>query len=143
MESVNTKILTTVIHGQAVRFLFAGLVVTALSAMIYTLCVVGIGIPPFAGNLIAYLAAVLVGYRLHGHWTFRQNQAQVDDTQANLRFVAGSISSLVINSIWVWLLTIHFQGPGWLPVVPMILVTPVTSFMINRYWVFTPLGGSQ
>jgi putative flippase GtrA len=133
----------TTIHRQVVRFFFAGLIVTALSALIYTLCVVAIGTSPLVGNLIAYLAAVLVGYRLHGHWTFEQNQVRVDDAQANLRFFAGSVSSLVINSVWVWLLTIHFKGPDWLPVVPMVLFTPAASFMVNRYWVFTPTRGSH
>jgi hypothetical protein len=47
-----------------------------------------------------------------------------------------SLISLGLNSFWVWLLTEPFRlSPAW-PIVPMLFVTPLVTFTLNRQWVF-------
>jgi len=117
-----------------IRFILAGLVVTMVSASVYAGLASGFGIHPLLANCQAYLVGVLLGYRIHGHWTFR-GQGNMHDG-SNGRFLIGSLSALFINVMWTWLLTDAWGGPAWLPVLPMIFVTPIISFAVNQRWVF-------
>jgi putative flippase GtrA len=120
---------------QAIRFGMAGTLVTGLSASIFMIGVIAFGMPPLIATLQAYLIAAFVGYRLHAYWTFEQCHEALGEL-ASLRFFIASLSSLALNSLWTWMLTIIFKGPEWLPVVPMATATPLAAFLINRRWVF-------
>ena len=118
------------ISPDLVRFILAGLLVTMVSASVYVGLASLFGVNPFLANCQAYLVGVLLGYRIHAHWTFRNAQGDSG------RFLLGSLSALLINAIWTWLLTQALGGPSWLPVLPMVLVTPIISFKVNQRWVF-------
>ena len=40
------------------------------------------------------------------------------------------------NQFFVWLLVKQMGGPTWWPVIPIIFVTPLLTFTLNRRWVF-------
>ena len=54
------------------------------------------------------------------------------------RFFAVSLVSYAMNSLWVWLLTddAMLAGPWWWPLIPVLFVTPLVTFALNRVWVF-------
>jgi putative flippase GtrA len=124
------------IGGQATRFLIAGGFVTALSAGIYWTAVRLFSVEPLLATVIGYLAGVLVGFRLHAHWTFADGSDVTPDTGQNLRFVLVSLSGLLCNLLWVQLLVHVLAAPDWAPIVPMVFVTPPLTFALNRCWVF-------
>ena len=122
--------------GQLVRFVVAGGVTTALYTLVYS---------PLAGfkvtseqvaNLAGYIVAVVTGYLLHSRWSFRGHGA--DMRQTTWRFFAVSLFSYGANTFWVWLLTddAALAGPWWWPLIPVLFVTPLATFALQRLWVF-------
>lgn len=126
----------SVLMGQIVRYGITGGLVTALAAAFYWVTATFLGVHPLLANFLAYLVAVASGYVMHSRWSFKGHGRRDDVTRTTGRFAIVSLVSLGLNSLWVWLLTGLLAGPTWWPVVPMLLVTPAVTFLLNRHWVF-------
>ncbi|CAA9517628.1 MAG: hypothetical protein AVDCRST_MAG31-1390 [uncultured Sphingomonas sp.] len=123
------------IFGQLLRFLVSGGIVTALGVGVYAVVALDLRWHPQLGNLLAYVTAVATGYLLHSRWSFRDHGGERSGGTL-ARFITVSLISLGLNSFWVWLLTEPFRlSPAW-PIVPMLFVTPLVTFTLNRQWVF-------
>ena len=106
-------------------------------AVILGIAFVAIGLRwnPQLGNFLAYAVAVATGYVMHSRWSFRDHGGERGGGTL-ARFVTVSLISLGLNSFWVWLLTEPFRlSPAW-PIAPMLFVTPLVTFTLNRQWVF-------
>ena len=122
--------------GQLARFVVAGGLTTALYTLVYS-PLAGFKITSEqVGNLAGYLVAVVTGYLLHSNWSFRGHGAE--PKQTTIRFFAVSLFSYGTNTFWVWLLTDDavLNGPFWWPLIPILFVTPLITFALNRLWVF-------
>lgn len=123
------------ILAQLFRFLVSGATVTALGVGVYALVALVLRWHPQIGNLLAYVAAMATGYVLHSRWSFKDHGGERTGG-TGIRFVIVSLISLALNSFWVWLLTEPLAlSPAW-PIVPMLFVTPLVTFTLNRQWVF-------
>lgn len=129
---------TSGVLGQIARFALAGGFTTALYTIVYS---------PLAGyritseqvaNLAGYLVAVIAGYVVHSRWSFRGHGSRDNAARTTSRFFAVSLISYAANTGWVWLLTddAMLAGPWWWPLAPILFVTPLVSFSLNRRWVF-------
>jgi len=125
------------IFGQLVRFAFTGGFVTLLGAAGYWVPATFFGVHPLLANFLGYLIAMGSGYILHSRWSFRGHGSRDNPLRRTLRFLAVSLVSLGLNSLFVWVLTGLLAGPTWWPVVPMLFVTPLVTFALNRNWVFS------
>jgi putative flippase GtrA len=123
------------ILAQLVRFVISGAFVTALGVAVYALVALVLRWHPQLGNLLAYLIAVGSGYLMHSRWSFRDHGGQ-RTRSTQVRFVIVSLISYALNSFWVWLLFTHLQWGREAPIVPMLFVTPLVTFLLNRQWVF-------
>ena len=124
------------IARQLIRFIISGGLVTALGVAIYALVALALKWHPQLGNLLAYLTAAGTGYVLHSRWSFRGHGRRDNLARTGSRFVIVSLISLGLNSFWVWLLTEPLAlSPAW-PILPMLFVTPLVTFTLNRQWVF-------
>lgn len=123
------------IIGQLLRFLVSGGIVTALGVGVYALVALVLRWHPQVGNLLAYVTAMATGYMLHSKWSFRDHGgSRTGGTMG--RFLVVSLLSLALNSFWVWLATEPMGlSPAW-PIAPMLFVTPLVTFTLNRQWVF-------
>lgn len=124
--------------GQLVRFGISGGITTALYAIVYSpLAKFGLTTPMVA-NLAGYVVAVLSGYLLHSKWSFRGHGERDNLARTGGRFVVVSLISLALNSMFVWVLTEDslLNGPWWWPLIPVLFVTPLVTFALNRFWVF-------
>ena len=130
---------------QFARFGVAGGITTALYAIVYWpiatympyLLHVGRGAWPSVGNVLGYLAAMLSGYLLHSRWSFRGHGERDNLARTGGRFFAVSLVSFALNSMFVWGFTgplLHW--PTWTPLVPVVFVTPLVTFALQRLWVF-------
>ena len=124
--------------GQLARFAVAGGITTALYTAVYS---------PLAGfkltseqvaNLAGYLVAVVTGYVIHSRWSFRGHGRRDNAARTTSRFFVVSLVSYGLNTFWVWLLTddAMLHGPWWWPLAPILFVTPLATFLLNRLWVF-------
>lgn len=123
-------------RGQLLRFAITGGLVTLLAVAVYWTLATPLALPPLLANFAGYVAAVASGYVLHSRWSFRGHGTRDAPAAQGGRFVAVSLISLGLNSLWVWSLTGPMGGPTWWPIVPMLLVTPLVTFALNRNWVF-------
>ncbi|UVO50797.1 GtrA family protein [Sphingomonas sp. SUN019] len=122
--------------GQLVRFGIAGGLATLCYAAVYSPLAATKLTSEQVANIFGYLVAVLVGFWLHSRWSFRGHGASA--TKTGPRFFAVSLLSYGANTFWVWLLTDDavMAGPWWWPLIPILFVTPLVTFSLNRLWVF-------
>jgi putative flippase GtrA len=121
--------------GQLIRFGLVGGFVTALGAGVYLAAALS-GVAPLVANVLAYVTAMATGYVLHSRVSFRGHGSRDNPAQRTLRFVTVSLISFALNSLFVWTMTDPLDLPVWTPVVPMLFVTPLVTFTLNRRWVF-------
>nr|NUR37024.1 GtrA family protein [Sphingomonas sp.] len=121
--------------AQLIRFIISGATVTALGVGVYAIVALVLRWHPQIGNILAYLVAMATGYVMHSKWSFRGHGAERNHA-TKARFVTVSLISYALNSFWVWLLFTFLQWGRAAPIVPMLFVTPVVTFTLNRQWVF-------
>jgi putative flippase GtrA len=126
----------SVLFGQLIRFGMVGGFVTALGIAGYWIPATFFGVPPLLANLLGYGIAVATGYVLHSRVSFKGHGSRDNVAKRTSRFFVVSMISLGLNSLFIWILTGLLQGPTWWPTVPMLFVTPLVTFALNRRWVF-------
>jgi putative flippase GtrA len=122
---------------QLVRYVLIGGFVTALGVAIYWTSVESFGWAPLAGNGLAWIIGVWVGYAMHSLISFRGHGERPGVAKTGGKFIAVNVFGLALNSLWVWMLVERLGGPTWWPVVPMVIVTPLATFIMHRYWTFS------
>jgi putative flippase GtrA len=126
------------LFGQVVRFGLVGGFVTGLYALVYSpLASMELTSPQIA-NLAGYVVAMVTGYVLHSRWSFRGHGTRDNAARTTSRFFIVSLVSLALNAFFVFLLTdsAMLDGPWWWPLIPILFVTPLVTFTLNRQWVF-------
>ncbi len=124
--------------GQLIRFGLVGGFVTLLYAIVYSpLARFGI-VSPQGANFCGYLVAMVTGYVLHSRWSFRGHGRRDSTVRTTSRFFAVSLVSYGLNALFVFVLTdsMMLDGPWWWPLIPILFVTPLVTFTLNRQWVF-------
>jgi putative flippase GtrA len=121
--------------AQLARFVVSGAFVTALGVGVYALVALVFRWHPQLGNLLAYVVAMATGYLMHSRWSFRDHGGE-RTARTKMRFVLVSLASLALNSFWVWLLYTRLGLGRAAPILPMLFVTPLVTFALNRQWVF-------
>ncbi len=128
----------SILFGQLVRFGMVGGFVTGLYALVYSPLAKFQVVTPQIANLCGYLVAMATGYVLHSRWSFRGHGARDNAARTTSRFFIVSLVSLGLNALFVFILTDSraLGGPWWWPLVPILFVTPLVTFSLNRQWVF-------
>jgi putative flippase GtrA len=120
--------------GQLIRFGLVGGFVTALYAIVYSPLAKYQLTSPQIANFLGYLVAMVTGYVLHSRWSFRGHGSRDNAARTTSRFFAVSL----VNALFVFVLTdsMMLGGPWWWPLFPILFVTPLVTFTLNRQWVF-------
>lgn len=124
---------------QVARYALVGFGVTCAQAAVYWVLATLIAMNVQIANVAGYLVAVVLGYFLHGSYSFAdQEQAGGRGAKAarTIRFVTVSLVSLGLNAFWVWLWVQYLALPTWVPIPFMLVVTPGLVFVLNKKWVF-------
>jgi len=126
------------LFGQLIRFGLVGGFVTGLYVLVYS-PLAGTGTTsPQVANLAGYFVAMVTGYVLHSRWSFRGHGARDNMARTTSRFFIVSLISLALNAFFVFVLTdsMMLDGEWWWPLIPILFVTPLVTFTLNRQWVF-------
>ena len=128
---------SSALFGQLIRYALTGGFITALGAALYWVTATFLGVHPLLANVLAYALCVAIGYVLHSRWSFKDHGSRDNPAKRTSRFFLVSLISFALNSLFVWILTGPLlDGPTWWPVLPMLFVTPLVTFALNRRWVF-------
>lgn len=122
--------------GQAVRFALTGGLLTLLVAAGYWIVAELLGIEPLLSMTLNYLVFTGLGYVLHSRWSFKGHGSRDNQGARTARFFTVNTLGFLINQFFVWLLVKQMDGPTWWPVIPVLFLTPLVTFALNRKWVF-------
>jgi putative flippase GtrA len=132
------EVRTSGVLGQLVRFGIAG----GLSTLVYSAVYLPLAtyvlphewavaaVPP------AFLVAVVFGFFLHSAWSFRGHGTRDAGRAQPLKFFTVQLFGLVLNAGFTWVCTAALGWPTWSPLIPIVTVTPLATFALNRQWVF-------
>ena len=124
--------------GQLIRFGIAGGISTViysavylpLSAHVFTHAHAVFAVP------IAFAVAVIAGFFLHSAWSFRGHGTRDRSGRQHGKFLIVQGFGLALNALFTWVLTGPLHQPNWVPLIPVVIVTPLATFALNRQWVF-------
>ncbi len=124
--------------GQIVRFGIAGGISTVIYSAVYlplTSYVLPrqwavLAVPP------AFLVAVTAGFFLHSFWSFRGHGTREQGGRQQLKFLVVQGFGLLLNALFTWVTTVLLHQPAWVALIPVVVVTPIATFALNRQWVF-------
>jgi putative flippase GtrA len=123
--------------GQLVRFAIAGGISTVIYAAVYMPLVTWV-FPHMAVAAVpfAFAVAVTCGFFLHSAWSFKGHGTRDSSGRQHVKFVTVQGAGLVLNALFTWVLADLMKLPDWVPLIPVVLVTPLVTFSLNRQWVF-------
>ena len=123
------------LFGQLVRFGLVGAFSTVVYAIVYWPLATFV-IHPVLAVLAGFAVAVSVGYLLHSRWSFKGHGKREGSPETQSKFLLVQSAGMVLNAAFTWVLTGPLAGPTWWPLVPAVLITPLVTFALNRWWVF-------
>lgn len=136
MPSLPNRAEHGALMAQLLRFGLTGGLLTVLVAGGYWLLATFAGVEPMLSLTLNFLVFTALGYVLHSRFSFRGHGARDRAHVRTLRFLTVNTIGFLANQFFVWLLVRELGGPTWWPVVPIVLVTPLLTFALNRRWVF-------
>jgi putative flippase GtrA len=124
------------IVGQLIRFGLTGGLLTVLVAGGYWVAATFLGVEPMLSLTLNFLVFTGLGYILHSRFSFRGHGSRDNKAVRTVRFFTVNVIGFLSNQFLVWLLVKQLGGPTWWPVLPILFVTPLLTFALNRRWVF-------
>jgi putative flippase GtrA len=121
---------------QFLKFILVGTLNTALGYAVILGCMYLLGISAVLSNLTGYLFGLTISYVLNRNFTFKSTSKSKTEL---LRFLIVFLLSYLANLV-VLLASIHYAGMH--EMIAQVLagmVYVVTSFLMNKYYVFSRL----
>ena len=124
------------LSSQVARYVIVGGLGTATHLAILTLCVEWLSLDAVLGTIAGFLGALSVSYALNHCWTFQSRRPHLSSLW---RYVTVSFAGLMLNTgmmyalvsfLHWWYLTAQFS---------VILIVPISNFLMNRYWTFSSI----
>jgi len=115
------------------RFGIAGAIVTVVHVVIFALAIEIGHVPPVPANAAAFVVACIVGFNLHGRWTFRASGAR---TRRVGLYLLVALVGLSLNSALMYAAVDIAHWSPYVGVLLAIVITPLVTYTLSRYWVF-------
>ncbi|MBX9795854.1 GtrA family protein [Sphingomonas sp.] len=127
------------IFAQLVRFAIAGGISTVIYAAVYYPLVTwvfreraqAVYAVPFA-----FAVAVTAGFVLHSRWSFRGHGRRDPGGVQQAKFVFVQGVGLAMNAAITWGWTALLGWSSLTALIPVVTITPLVTFALNRAWVF-------
>ena len=122
--------------GQVIRYGVTGGGIAALYAAVYWCGAVMLAVSPQVANAAGFVAALVVGYSVHSSWSFRGHGRRDRPVVSSGRFLLVNLAGYALNALWVWTVVDRLAQPPAFSILPIVLVTPMLTFWLNRRWTF-------
>lgn len=119
-----------------IRFGLTGGLLSVLVAAGYWAVATFLGVEPMLSLTLNYLAFTALGYVLHSRWSFKGHGGRDREGVRKVRFFVVNTFGFLLNQFFVWYLVKYLDGPVWWAVIPILCVTPLATFSLQRWWVF-------
>ena len=119
--------------SQVGRYVIVGGLGTATHLAILALCVEWFGLDAVLGAIAGFLGALSVSYVLNHYWTFQSRRSHLSSLW---RYVTVSIAGLMLNTGMMYALVSFLHWWYLTAQLSVILIVPISNFMLNRYWTF-------
>ena len=93
----------------------------------------GLEISPLWSNFMAFCTAFSVTYVGNYFWAF---ESSANHITSSLKSLIVSLTGLCVSQFIVWALTEIARAPFYLTLFVAIMIVPIITFSLNRYWVF-------
>jgi putative flippase GtrA len=120
--------------GQMFRYGLIGIALAGLYAAIYWCGAVLIAMPAQLANSAGFAAALVAGYILHSRWSFRGHGQRGSWSWG--RFLVVNFVGYLMNCLWIWLIVDELSYSVALSILPIVTLTPIITFLLNRRWTF-------
>lgn len=124
---------------QSIRFGLVGGLATAVHAGSYAASIEVLETSPLLANSAAFVIAFFVSFAGHLQWTFSDYSRSASghaQLSALARFLVTAIAGFCMNTAAVLLLVGILDANPLMAVLPMITITPISTFLLSRHWVF-------
>ena len=123
--------------AQLVRFGIAGGISTLIYAAVYMPLATWV-FPDLAVAAVpfAFAVAVTCGFFLHSLWSFKGHGSRDNSGRQHFKFLIVQGFGLLLNALFTWVLADLMHYPDWVPLIPIVTITPLATFALNRQWVF-------
>lgn len=122
--------------GQIIRFGISGVGLTLAVAATYWAVADLLHVDPNVSLALVYIVFTVIGFVIHSKWSFKGHGSRDRVHVRTARFFITNGLGFLSNQFFVWLLVKHLGGPTWWPILPIVFVTPILTFTLNRKWVF-------
>jgi putative flippase GtrA len=119
---------------QGTRFVIVGIAATLTHLLTAVFLIDGLGLPSAAAaNALGVVAGSSVSYAGNYFWTFRRGGSHLVRLP---KFIVSYMTVFALSSLAMLLIS-DLGGVAYLlPLIAVVTVTPVVTFLLNRYWVF-------
>ncbi|MEM8777019.1 MAG: GtrA family protein [Pseudomonadota bacterium] len=121
--------------AQVLRFAGVGAIATFVHVVVALLSASILQFTPQIANSLGFVSAVAFSYIGHGRFTF------ATDLRHNVhmpRFVFGAITSFVLSTLLTQVITVWLEAPFVYAMASVAILVPAASFLIYKFWVFSP-----
>jgi putative flippase GtrA len=133
---LHSDLRTHRLFRQIIRFGITGSLLTSLTSGGYWAMAELANIDPNLSLAIAFTLTSALGFIIHSRWSFA-DQLRVENTSVRIsKFFITNAIGFLSNQFLVWLFVKQLEGETWWAIPPMIIVTPVLTFILHRKWVF-------
>jgi putative flippase GtrA len=122
--------------GQILRFGVTGGALTVAQAGGYWLLATPLGIDPALSFTLMYVVMTGIGFVVHGAVSFKGHGSRDRPGVRSARFLLVNMVGFALNQGFIWLFVTHMGGPTWWPIVPMVFVSPIVTFVLHRFWTY-------
>ena len=121
------------LSNQFARYVIVGGLGTLTHLSILALWVEWLGLDAVQGAVAGFLGALSVSYVLNHYWTFQSRRSHLNSL---LRYVVVSVAGLMLNMGMMYALVSILHWWYLTAQLSVILIVPISNFMLNRYWTF-------
>ena len=135
-HALQTKFFPPIVL-QLFRYGMVGIGLVFITGSGYATGITYLDLDPNISLAISYIFSFILAYALHSQWSFNGHGERDKIHIRSLRFLFTNLLAFFLNQSFVFFLVKIWKFSPLFPIIPMIFLTPLLSFILNRKWVFS------
>lgn len=123
-------------YREITRYGLGGAFLAIQYSTVFWIMAVKIGACTLLANTVAFIINLIFGWLIHSRWSFADSSLSALPVRAYLRFTVVSLFGFWLNNLWCWIIVDYLQKSPTVALVPIVTITPASSFLMNKLWIF-------